>query len=300
MRSAWPLALLLIGCSAELDQRALPIVGGVETTQYPEVGALTWDGDFLCSAVLVGPRKLVTAAHCLYGFENDPAPLAAVFAPNASTSPDPPTDVVEVVVHPEYGTAPSRDIAVAWLGADAPVAPVPWSEEVLGDSHLGADVLLVGYGDPAYEDDAGDRVRRLATVALAEVTSTHLRWTDPGTGTCHGDSGGGAFMDLGGGPVLIGVHSEGDPQCAGWGSATRTDVFAGFLDDPSASGDDDDTGVFGDDDDAVEGPGGCGCAATPGAGGGWLLLLALGATRGLRRSARAPRPLRRAGSPPRP
>ena len=54
MRSGWLLALLLAGCAADLDQRALPIVGGAETTEWPEVGALTWDGDFLCSGVLVG------------------------------------------------------------------------------------------------------------------------------------------------------------------------------------------------------------------------------------------------------
>lgn len=299
MRPGWPLALLLTGCAAELDQRVQPIVGGVETTAWSEVGALTYDGDFLCSAVLVGPRKLVTVAHCLYGFENDPTPLAAVFAPNATTGTQS-ADVVEVLVHSEYGTAPSRDIAVAWLGADAPVAPVPWSQAVLDDSHLGTEILLVGYGDPAFEDDGGDRLRRVATVSLGELTSTHLRWNDAAAGTCHGDSGGGAFMDLGGGPVLIGVHSEGDPQCAGWGSATRTDVFTDFLDDPSASQDDDDaTGSFSDDDDSVPGSGSCGCAATGGREGSWLLLFVLAAT-SLRRSARAPRPRRRGGSPLRP
>ncbi len=299
MRPGWLLALLMAGCATDLDQRTLPIVGGAETTGWPEVGALTYDGDFLCSGVLVGPRMLITAAHCLYGLENDPAPLAAAFAANASGGSQS-TDVVEIVVHPEYGTAPSRDIAVAWLGAGAPVAPVPWSQDVLDDSHLGAEIFLVGYGDPAFGDDAGDRLRRVAAVSLAELTSTHLRWNDPDAGTCHGDSGGGAFMDLGGGPVLVGVHSEGDPQCAGWGSATRTDVFAGFLDDPSANGDDDDaTGAFGDDDDAVAEPAGRGCAVTSGRGGSWLLLLVLAAT-SLRRSARAPRPLRRAESPPRP
>lgn len=291
-------ALLLAGCAPEIDVAHHAIVGGAETSSHPEVGALQYDGDFLCSAVLVGPRQLVTAAHCLYGLENDPAPLSAVFAANASTGTS--VDVTEVVVHPDYATTPSQDIAVAWLGADAPVPPVPWSVEPLDDSQVGQDVEIVGFGDPAYQDSDGDRLRRTATVPLGELTSTHARWNDAAAGTCHGDSGGGAYMDLGGGPVLIGVHSEGDPTCAGWGSAARTDVFADFLDDPANAGDDDDaTGLFGDDDDTIDEPGGCGCSAGSERGSLWLLLLA-GLATSCRPRARAPRPPSRAGSPPRP
>ena len=287
---------VMVGCVPPVPtgRVASEIIGGAETASHPEVGGLLYDGDFLCSAVLVGPRKLVTAAHCVYGLEGDPAPLGAAFA--ASLEGAPQTGVAGVVVHPEYAASPSRDIAIVWLDADAPVPPVPWND-ALDEGDLGGDVELVGYGDPAFGADDGERLRRTVTLPLEELTATHLRWNTVGAGTCHGDSGGGAFMDLGAGLVLVGVHSEGDPQCAGWGSATRADAFAAFLDDPEAGDDDDATGAFGDDDDAVEGATGCGCAAGGGGAPGWALL-ALLAT--LRRRARAPRPLPRAGSLPPP
>ena len=90
------------------------------------------------------------------------------------------------------------------------------------------------------------------SVPLSELTSTTARWNEVGAGTCHGDSGGGAYADLGGGLVLVGIHSEGDPLCSGWGSAVRTDVFASFLSEPAAGDDDDATsGCCGDDDDSA-------------------------------------------------
>lgn len=294
-----PLALLL-GCNVPVGAQQSAIIGGQETATHPEVAALVYDGDFLCSAVLVGPRQLVTAAHCLYGLENDPTPLGAVFAANVTGATI--MDVADAVVHPDYASTPSQDIAIAWLADDAPVPPVPWNATPLTDADLGAPIEIVGFGDPAFGDDAGDRLRRTATVPLGELTSTHARWNEAGVGTCHGDSGGGAFMDLGGGAVLVGVHSEGDPQCAGWGSATRTDVFDAFLDDPSAGDDDDDaTGAFGDDDDSI-GTTDCGCsAADRGSASGWLVVLVLSGLATWRRlRARAPSPLRRGESPPRP
>ena len=63
-------------------------------------------------------------------------------------------------------------------------------------------------------------------------------------------------MDLGGGPVLVGVASEGDPDCAQWGSATRTDAFADWLGDPDVGDDDDFTAP--EVTPPGGGPGGCG------------------------------------------
>lgn len=273
-------AACLAGCSAPVGQQQAAIIGGSVTGDFPEVVALLFDEEFHCSAVLIGETEVATAAHCIYGLENDLAPLSVAFGPDLS-QPTPVRSLTAATVHPEYATNPSRDIAVLRLGAVAPVPPVPWNEaQFEGSSPL--SLTLVGFGDPAYADDEGPRLRRTVDVQLSELTGTTLRWNEVGVGTCHGDSGGAVYADLGGGPVLVGLNSEGDPLCSGWGSAVRTDVFADFLSEPL--GDDDDTGGTLDDDDDAEASGeGCRCD-TRGATPTWsLVLLMLVLCRGRRR-----------------
>ena len=275
MSARAPLGLLLgglvAGCSGAIGVQQDAIVGGTPTNAWPEVAALRIEGAFHCSGVLVGPRLLATAGHCVYGYEFDPAPFDVAFGPDAN-APDATTAVEALVAHPEHGTNPSYDIGVVILAEDAPVAPVPWNEVELDDAALG--LTLVGYGDTSVDDPGTERLRREVDVDLAELTSTALRWNHDDKGTCHGDSGGGAYADLGGGPVLVGIHSEGAADCVGWGSAVRTDVFADFLANPEVAGDDDDATLpAGDDDDsALPGDGGCDCG---GGGGAQTLALVL-------------------------
>ncbi len=282
------LGLGLTGCAQPVGVRSAAIVGGEVTGDFPEVAAMLYDQDFHCSAVLVGARELVTAAHCVYGLENDLAPLAVAFGPDLDQSP-PTRALMAAVIHPEYATNPSRDIAVLTLAEDAPVPPIPWNEAPLDAVAGPLTLTLVGFGDPALDDDGGPRLRRTVQVPLSELTSTTARWNEVGAGTCHGDSGGAAYADLGGGLVLIGVNSEGDPSCSGWGSAVRTDVFAEFLAEPAPGDDDDEPTLGGDDDDALLDPPARACAQQgQGSAGlwGWLLLLGAGLGRLARRQVR--------------
>ncbi|MCO4768657.1 MAG: trypsin-like serine protease [Deltaproteobacteria bacterium] len=284
------LGLLGSGCTAPMgasSSASASIVGGTETAEFPEVAALLYDGEFQCSAVLVGMRTLVTAAHCIYGFENDLAPLSVAFGPDLSQSP-PTRALASAVVEPEYATNQSRDIALLELSEDAPVPPVPWSEAALGDFGPPLALTLVGFGDPGFEDDDGPRRRRTVDVDLSELTTITLRWNHADRGTCHGDSGGAAYADLGAGSVLVGVLNKGADDCSGWGAAMRTDIFADFM-AGEAAGDDDDATLDpgGDDDDAV-GSTGCQCSANAGSRPSWALLSLLVATL-LRRRRLRPR-----------
>ena len=247
------LMMCLAGCAVPVGQQKAGIVGGSPTEDFPEVVALLFDEEFHCSAVLIGGFEVATAAHCVYGFENDLAPLSVAFGSDLSQAP-PQRFLTSATVHPDYATNPSRDIAVLRLEGAAPESPVPWNEaqmEEVGSLSL----TLVGFGDPGYEDDEGPRLRRTVDVELSEITGTTLRWNEVGAGTCHGDSGGAVYADMGAGSILVGLNSEGDPLCSGWGSAVRTDVFAEFLEAPIGDDDDDDGSVIpsGDDDDH-EGP----------------------------------------------
>lgn len=264
--------LALTGCVAPVGSRDAAIVGGAPTGDYAEVVALLYDGEYHCSAVLISSIDVVTAGHCIYGFENDLGPLSLAFGPDPA-QPTAERDVLSVIVHPEYATTPSHDLAVVRFNPAVQTPEAVVSGDPLDDVALPLDLTLVGFGHPDGTQQ-GPHVRRAVDVPLSELTSTALRWDEIGAGTCHGDSGGAAFADLGEGYVLVGVHSEGDPECSGRGSAVRTDVFFDFVTNPGVIADDDDDSVgFLDDDDSVGVPTqDCGCAAAGGGPSGlWLL-----------------------------
>ncbi len=257
------------------------IVGGAPDTGHPEALYLDLAGG-RCSGILVDTDRVLTAAHCVAGLEGFTDEFVAVFA----ESPDDATEAQRVavswfVVHPDDSDDFTPDLAVLGLAGIAPVPPVPWSAEPIDDGFIGQTVTLVGFGDTG-PDQEGPPLRRAVSTVIDEVTGLALRWNSIGAGTCHGDSGGPVIADLGGGPVVIGVSSGGDPTCTGEGWGVRTDPWAEWIGsaDP-ASGDDDDF-VPGDDDDAADGAD-CGCAAVIGGRTGGLLAAAFGVSAAVRR-----------------
>lgn len=62
---------LLLGCGIANKQKR--IVGGQETevNQYPWMALLTYSNRFYCGASLINDRYVMTAAHCVSGFNKD-------------------------------------------------------------------------------------------------------------------------------------------------------------------------------------------------------------------------------------
>lgn len=222
------LALLLpLACSAAPgDERIASTTEPIEHGDLDDgdatTVALTRDGDVFCSGTLVGPRAVVTAAHCV-AYRS---PNGILFAPSRGTPVAVTAGVSSVTVHPSFDPASlSNDLAIVVLAANAPLA-VP-ARLVHAAPGSGSTVRVVGFGAPRGSHEALGR--RAGTALVGEVGATTFEsHPDPGQ-PCSNDSGGSAYQDDGHGPILAGVVSGGDADCARFARFTRLDANLEFL-----------------------------------------------------------------------
>ena len=229
----------LAGCAAEpaepTGSSTSSIIGGVSDPGHPSVGLLrsvvqiTPDGQPYavagCTATLIAPSVMVTAAHCVAGrhywdevsFEQAPDPFAPHGAPGWIPA--------ALMASPDYDgdTSHGHDIAVVLLGArpDRPLSPVAAPPPV------GSILTAVGYGMNVYgSDGTGAGERRTVDIPLVSVGPREMIAGREGQGTCHGDSGGPLFA----GDVIVGITSYGDTvDCNGADHFMRVDDNLAFL-----------------------------------------------------------------------
>lgn len=226
------------GPSTPLGVNGQAIVGGTPSTGDPSVFMLDVKGNngatTRCSATLIAPSTLLTAAHCL-----DPAMLGAtsltVVATNVATEAEVipgvnTVDVIETRLHPLWNGAADlgNDLGLARLATAQPFAPSPWNRESLAGLG-GAPVRVLGYG--ASTPDGGTGSKRVALMTIRQLTPDLISLGDfVSTGICHGDSGGPTFHTFGDGVErLVGVHSFTRADDCLDGADTRVDAKAPFL-----------------------------------------------------------------------
>jgi trypsin len=204
-------------------ERGQAITNGTNDDADSGVVALLQGSTLVCTATLIAPHLLLTAAHCL----PDGAMPQAYFG-TAPGDGGPSVAIAAVRRHPAFDeTQLTNDIAMAVLADAAPAGATPWPLPAapLDDSALGQPLRLVGFGRTAADDTTAPR-KRAGTTTLSSLTALQLMFTPSPSQTCEGDSGGPAFATAGGVEAIVGVTSSGDAACATMATDTRVDAYA--------------------------------------------------------------------------
>lgn len=209
------------------------IIGGTVTMGDPAVVALVvgYGNRFsqYCTGSLIGPKTVLTAAHCIYA-QGQNAPYSIAFGTYAS-NPSSTVRVVSQTRHPLY-SGQANDFGL--LRLERAVTNVPLlrlNETALTQAMVGLSVRHSGYGVTDGASQIGSGTKREVATPLRRVMATSFESGAPGKQTCQGDSGGPAFMVLPGttDEKLVGVVSYGDQGCTNFGVDMRVDTVIPWI-----------------------------------------------------------------------
>jgi len=241
-------ALLLAACTgvAPVGSDESPIIGGMTTTGDPAVVllvAMTGQGEAYCTAEIVSPHVVMTAAHCVDPSEVGSGAQFQVFlgsdVNNSSQSSNMSLWLGVKETHYDTTFDPNtldggHDVGVVILSSAAPVTPIAMNHTALTQSMIGQPLRLVGYGIDNGGDQSGQSAgtKRVVSTPLSSYDSLFINFGDASSGTCEGDSGGPAFLTIGGAEVIAGITSFGPAGCQGGSTDTRVDTRGAPFIDP--------------------------------------------------------------------
>jgi hypothetical protein len=213
-------ATLVIGAVHATAASIIPtLIGGdpVEDGTWREVVYIS-SGGGRCTATIVGPRVLITAAHC---------------ASNNST-------VTFTLDGKKYSARITR--SSLYPGRDHDIALGLITEEVKdvvpktigGQATKGLEITLLGYGCTRSNGGRGaggnDGILRIGTAVVSGFSGFDMVSTS-GAALCFGDSGGPAFIAENGeeNAVLLGINSKGDIATTNYNTRLDTADSQSFL-----------------------------------------------------------------------
>ena len=236
------LALLLAGCvgrgsdgAASLEQ---PIINGTADSHDTSVVALlasdpSSNGGLLCTAEVISPHVLLTAAHCVFGadgfvFQVFPGDSLAMAQAGQFLA------VKEVHAHPDYDPSGFgvADVGIVILAEPTTLTPLSYNVTPIPMSYKGKEARIVGYGLTNPKDNTSYGVRQEAPVAISDWSATLINVYDGFHTSCEGDSGGPSFLKVANREVVGGVTSFGFSGCPTTTGSTysRVDAYHDFID----------------------------------------------------------------------
>ncbi len=205
------------------------IVGGDEVSQNDPVHKSTIglfspsaDGNSgaLCTASLISPDTAITAAHCISGDGTKPV---IIFGSDIHSPESVKRSATAVEINPLWRTHQGKgmdqgDIALVKFPGGLPQGYEP-AQTAKSDLPLkkGEAAQLAGFGISNAGRKSGAGILRSTTVQIDHPRpgkSEMILDQSHGKGACHGDSGGPAFINSHGKPLLVGVTNRSYPASA--------------------------------------------------------------------------------------
>jgi secreted trypsin-like serine protease len=236
--------LALIACGANgggaTGQNGADIIGGTPTSDKPAVVALyahvpDAGTGALCTAEVVSPTVVLSAAHCVHPDEVGATAKFYVFTGTDLNSPATRGDQLQVSeVHwdslwSKDNLGGGHDFSVIILSQPTTIAPMAINRAPLDSSLQGSPVSIIGYGLDDGIGQKGAGVKRIATVSLDGWSDQFVQTGNSNAGICSGDSGGPVIAKMNGVDTIIGVNSFGFLFCLGQSNSTRPDTNLDFI-----------------------------------------------------------------------
>jgi secreted trypsin-like serine protease len=241
-----------LACASALGACAIPsvgsaaprarssIVGGgrADPAQWPFAVAIFRKGHMHCSGSVIGPTKVLTAGHCVDGFNlaNFQVIIGRPTLRDAAVGQS--IGVVSGRVHPDFEQTGLHDVGVLNLASPTSVTPVALAtpEQSAATTAVGAQMRVAGYGATnafgtrlsgflkatVEQSRTDNRCLRAYTRDLfapeSMICALGAKNKNPGrfkihTSACSGDSGGPLVADTSTGPIEVGTVSFGGALC---------------------------------------------------------------------------------------
>jgi hypothetical protein len=225
--------LALVGALAAMVDPARALTGAAPDGRFADRVAMVLirggDKAGFCSALVLSPRILLTAAHCLRPLRD----MAVHYRDAAGAAVIIPID--GAIAHPLYRAdaikARALSIDLALIRTARPLDPRFAGAAIAdgGPPAIGARAIVSGYGAAREGDWSSGGELRSVTLAVREPASTVLIWAaDPdgrAAGACSGDSGAPIWSADGSAAIAIVAWAQA-PHGRGCGGLTQGPLLA--------------------------------------------------------------------------